>query len=155
APFSARASNGRHGCAGGVSLGNHTPLLGIERRRPPERHPALGGPQMPACVLLMISDRSNSAKPPCTVSMSLPCGVVVSHQASASERKPATFPGAIFLRGQYGDATGGGRCDPRLPMLLPLNRPTIALQGIYRPTNRSLVLGLRDHCSAINSSIRS
>lgn len=36
-----------------------------------------------------ISSRSNSARPPSTVSMSLPCAVVVSAQASLRDRKPA------------------------------------------------------------------
>jgi hypothetical protein len=43
----------------------------------------------PSPVLARINSRSNSAKPPRTVSMSLPCGVVVSAQLSLSERKPA------------------------------------------------------------------
>jgi hypothetical protein len=38
----------------------------------------------PSPVLARISSRSNSAKPPRTVSISLPCGVVVSAQASLS-----------------------------------------------------------------------
>ena len=37
----------------------------------------------------MISARSNSARPPKTVSISRPCAVVVSAQASASDLKPA------------------------------------------------------------------
>ena len=39
----------------------------------------------------LISSRSNSASPPSTVSMSLPCGVVVSAQASPRDVNPAPF----------------------------------------------------------------
>ena len=44
---------------------------------------------LPSPVRARISSRSNSAKPPRTVSISLPCGVVVSAQASFRLRKPA------------------------------------------------------------------
>jgi len=37
----------------------------------------------------MISERSNSAIPPITAKISFPCGVVVSHQASASDLNDA------------------------------------------------------------------
>jgi tetratricopeptide (TPR) repeat protein len=43
---------------------------------------------MPAWVRSMIKVRSNSAKPPNNVSKSLPCGVLVSHQLSASSTTP-------------------------------------------------------------------
>src|SRR5262249_34128139 len=43
----------------------------------------------PSSVRARISSRSNSARPPRTVSNSLPCGVVVSAQASASDLKLA------------------------------------------------------------------
>jgi len=43
----------------------------------------------PSSVLARISSRSNSASPPSTVSISLPCAVVVSAHASASDLKPA------------------------------------------------------------------
>ncbi len=44
---------------------------------------------LPSPVRAMISSRSNSASPPNTVSISLPCGVVVSAQVSFRELKPA------------------------------------------------------------------
>ena len=43
----------------------------------------------PSAVRAWISSRSNSAKPPRTVSTSRPCGVVVSAHVSASDRNPA------------------------------------------------------------------
>src|SRR5262249_25074979 len=43
----------------------------------------------PSSVRARISSRSNSARPPRTISNSLPCGVVVSAQASASDLKLA------------------------------------------------------------------
>src|SRR5262245_59182941 len=43
----------------------------------------------PSPVLARIRSRSNSASPPSTVSMSRPCGVVVSAQASPSDLKAA------------------------------------------------------------------
>jgi hypothetical protein len=46
---------------------------------------------LPSPVRARINSRSNSAKPPSTVSISRPCGVVVSAQASASDLKPAPF----------------------------------------------------------------
>jgi predicted nucleotide-binding protein len=62
----------------------------------------------PPPVLARISSRSNSAKPPRTVSISLPCGVVVSAQASLSDLKP-TPRFAIARR-----ATGGKRVSQAL-----------------------------------------
>jgi len=44
---------------------------------------------LPSLVRALINSRSNSAKPPRTVRMSLPCAVVVSAQVSASDLKPA------------------------------------------------------------------
>jgi len=49
-----------------------------------------------------ISSRSNSAKPPRTVSISLPCGVVVSAQASFIDLKPARA-----LAGSFTGTTNG------------------------------------------------
>jgi hypothetical protein len=43
----------------------------------------------PSPVLALISSRSNSARPPSTVSINRPCGVVVLAQVSPRERKPA------------------------------------------------------------------
>jgi hypothetical protein len=49
----------------------------------------------PSSVLARINSLSNSARPPRTVDTNRPCGVVVSAQWSASERKPApAFPTA-------------------------------------------------------------
>jgi hypothetical protein len=44
---------------------------------------------LPSLVRARISSRSNSAKPPKTVNISRPCGVVVSAQASPNDLKPA------------------------------------------------------------------
>ena len=44
---------------------------------------------LPSPVRARIRSRSNSARPPSTVSINLPCAVVVSAHASANERKPA------------------------------------------------------------------
>ena len=46
---------------------------------------------LPSLVRSLIRCLSNSARPPRTVRMSLPCGVVVSAQVSASDLKPAPF----------------------------------------------------------------
>ena len=55
---------------------------------------------LPSPVLVRIKVRSNSASPPRIVSISLPCGVVVSAQVSASERKhaPALATASNVLR---------------------------------------------------------
>ena len=45
----------------------------------------------PSPVRVRISSRSNSARPPKTVNISLPCAVVVSAQVSRSDLKPAPF----------------------------------------------------------------
>ena len=44
---------------------------------------------LPSPVRLLINSRSNSARPPRTVSISRPCGVVVSAQVSRSDLNPA------------------------------------------------------------------
>jgi hypothetical protein len=69
------------------------PLMRIERPRPAEPN-AFRLCSCPAlAVRATIKLRSNSAKPPRTVNMSCPCGVVVSHHASRSERKPGLSDG--------------------------------------------------------------
>src|SRR5262249_54935737 len=47
--------------------------------------PARLARSLPSLVLILISSRSNSARPPNTVSISLPAGVVVSAQGSARD----------------------------------------------------------------------
>src|SRR6476659_9566282 len=59
-------------------------LLGL-----PMCTPAAVARVLPSLVLALISSFSNSARPPRTVSINLPCGVVVSAQVSASDLKPA------------------------------------------------------------------
>ncbi len=59
-----------------VSACGITTLLALARSRP-------------SLVRLRINSRSNSARPPRTVSVKQPCGVVVSAQVSRSDRKPA------------------------------------------------------------------
>jgi hypothetical protein len=60
-----------------------------ELSRPAEPDTALLPRFLPSPVLARISSRSNSAKPPSTVSIRRPCGLVVSAQVSFNERKPA------------------------------------------------------------------
>jgi hypothetical protein len=55
----------------------------------PNRTPLVFAYLRPSSVRALINSRSNSARPPSTVSISPPCGVVVSAQASASDLKPA------------------------------------------------------------------
>jgi len=55
----------------------------------PSRTPRAFARSRPSPVRARISSRSNSAKPPSTVSINRPCGVVVSAQASFRDRKPA------------------------------------------------------------------
>jgi len=55
----------------------------------PKRTPRSFARLRPSPVRARISSRSNSAKPPNTVNISRPCGLVVSAQVSFSERKPA------------------------------------------------------------------
>ena len=55
----------------------------------------------PSLVRARMRSRSNSARPPNTVNMSRPCDVVVSAQASLSERKPAfrsAMAASVFSR---------------------------------------------------------
>jgi hypothetical protein len=61
--------------------------LRFARSKPLERFRTLVGfaRVLPSLVRARISERSNSASPPSTVSMSLPCGVVVSAHASAND----------------------------------------------------------------------
>jgi hypothetical protein len=63
--------------------------LAISKPGRPNFTPLALARSLPSPVLARISSRSNSAKPPRTVSISLPCGVVVSAQASFSDLKPA------------------------------------------------------------------
>src|SRR6266567_3827231 len=55
------------------------------------RNPLAFARSRPSPVRVRISSRSNSAKPPNTVSINRPCAVVVSAQASLSDLKPAPF----------------------------------------------------------------
>src|SRR5262249_13027847 len=55
----------------------------------PKRTPCAFARARPAPVLARINSRSNSARPPSAVSISRPCGVVVSAQASPSDLKSA------------------------------------------------------------------
>src|SRR5215813_8426158 len=66
---------------------------GVILRGRPNRTPRSLARFRPSPVRARISSRSNSAKPPRTVSISRPCAVVVSAHVSLSERKPAPrFP---------------------------------------------------------------
>jgi hypothetical protein len=59
----------------------------------PNRTPLAFALLRSSSVLARINSLSNSARPPRTVNINPPCGVVVSAQWSASERKPApAFP---------------------------------------------------------------
>src|SRR5262245_25247834 len=73
----------------GEALDSRLPLMGRHLAWTPEAHAALLGAQRPSPVRARISSRSNSAKPPSTVNISRPCGLVVSAQASLSDLKPA------------------------------------------------------------------
>ena len=73
------------------------PLVGIQLRLATEPNRGRTCACNAASVLALISDRSNSARPPRTVSISLPAGVVVSIHGSASDRNAAP-PLAIVLR---------------------------------------------------------
>ena len=66
-------------------LESFLPLVGCQLRRTAKLH-STGLRAFPASpVRARISSRSNSAKPPSTVSMSRPCGVVVSAHVSFSD----------------------------------------------------------------------
>ena len=83
-------------CGGVDVVGTRNVRLRFARSEPLERFLALMGCTPRACARFLpspvrarISSRSNSAKPPRTVSITRPCDVVVSAQASLRERKPA------------------------------------------------------------------
>jgi hypothetical protein len=59
----------------------------LERSAEPDAAHFGSLPALPVRALMRV--RSNSARPPKTVNISTPWGVVVSHHASLSERKPA------------------------------------------------------------------
>jgi hypothetical protein len=74
----------------GIEAGQRfLPLEWRKFARPAEPDAALLRPLSPSPVLARISSRSNCANPPRTVSIRRPWGLVVSAQASFSERKPA------------------------------------------------------------------
>src|SRR5262249_45573683 len=70
-------------------------LMGSQLPRPAEATPRSLARFLPP-VRARISSRSNSARPPSTVSISRPCAVVVSAQVSFRLRKPA--PALISIR---------------------------------------------------------
>src|SRR5580704_16112421 len=79
----------------------------------------------PSPVRAKISDRSNSASPPRTVSISLPCGVVVSAQGSARDRKPAPFSATVAS-------------TLRRSLVLLASRSSLALQLLYLKASESM-----------------
>src|SRR5262245_13993608 len=84
-------------------------LMGWSGGGRPKRTPCAFARARPAPVLARISSRSNSASPPSAVSISRPCGVVVSAQASPSDLKAApAYPTAsrMLARRQGQDHAG-------------------------------------------------
>ena len=73
----------------------------------------------PECALrpvrAMINARSNSAKPASTVTISFPCGVVVSAHVSASEQRPAPLSTIVA---RPGAATGRYCCKSLFALLI-------------------------------------
>ena len=82
----------------------------VSLRGRPNRTPRSRARLRPSPVRAAISERSNSARPPSTVSMSLPWGVVVSAQVSLSERKRKCSEGSNDFR----SATPSGHDRARL-----------------------------------------
>lgn len=76
------------------TLKGFAPLVRVELRRPSELDAASLSP-LTTPVRALVSSRSNSANPPKTVSMSRPCGVVVSAQVSPIDRKPAPLSAIV------------------------------------------------------------
>src|SRR6516164_5826812 len=70
----------------------------------------------PSLVRARISSRSNSARPPKTVSIKRPCAVVVSAHASAKDRKPAfrsVIASSVFNRSRVDRARRSSRVTVR------------------------------------------
>ena len=61
-------------------------------------HPLALARSRPSLVRLRINSRSNSAKPPRTVSINLPCAVVASAQVSRSDLNPAPLSATTPIR---------------------------------------------------------
>ncbi len=80
---------------------------GDSLRGRPNRTPRSLARLLPSPVLDRISSRSNSAKPPRTVSISRPCGLVVSAQVSLSDLKPA--PRSLQCLDDVQQVAGGTR----------------------------------------------
>jgi hypothetical protein len=85
--------NVNHGVAGLEAGQSFTALVRESFGLRPNTTPFTWARSRPSPVRVLISSRSNSPRPPRTVSISRPCGVVVSHHASLSDRKPA--PAAV------------------------------------------------------------
>jgi hypothetical protein len=83
----------------------------------PKRTPRALARVRPSLVRARISSRSNSAKPPSTVNISRPCGVVVSAHLSVSDLKPAPAL-AIMSR-----ILSRSRVDPPLPTFTEVINP--------------------------------
>jgi hypothetical protein len=90
---------------------------------------------LPSPVRARISSRSNSAKPPSTVSISLPCGVVVSAQVSLRLRKPA--PRSLIVA----NTLSRSRVEraSRSSLVTTSTSPTTSKMGGFREARRNKV----------------
>ena len=73
-------------------------LVGVSLGFRPSRTPRAFARSRPSVVRALISSRSNSAKPPRTVRIRRPVGVVVSAQRSARDRNEACLSERSFMR---------------------------------------------------------
>src|SRR5262249_14039504 len=67
------------------ALDGFSPLMGVSFGGRPNLTPRAFARCLPSVVRARISSRSNSARPPSTVSINRPCGVVVSAQKKINE----------------------------------------------------------------------
>ena len=83
----------------------------------PSQTPFATARARPSPVRAQINSRSNSARPPSTISIKRPCAVVVSAHVSLSERNPAPLP----------VTAASGLCALVLRIVRRIQRITLAL----------------------------
>ena len=105
---------------------------------------------LPSPVRARISARSNSAKPPSTVSMRRPCGVVVSAHVSLSERKPAlafATASSTLSKSRVDLASRSSRVTMSKSPASALAHPIAKTPKSSREADAGCKASVRNHCS--------
>jgi hypothetical protein len=105
---------------------------------------------LPSPVRARISARSNLAKPPSTVSMRRPCGVVVSAHVSLSERKPTlefATASSTLSKSRVDLASRSSRVTMSASPASALAHPIAKTPESSREADAGCKASVRNHCS--------